>query len=234
MLSTTAHRPYALPSGKWQYYQEWNDAVFLHWQIPFNLLRECVPHHLALDSFEGHCYVSLVAFTMQKIRPRYLPAVSFISDFDEINLRTYVSHGGKQGVYFLNIEGAKPLSVAIARYLSGLPYENAGIRRSEGIYKSVNPIKNFHLDLEFTIRKPVPEKTPLVTWLTERYCLYVEQRNALYRYDIHHEEWEINAMDIHQLKLCYQIAGINLSETPPRLVHYSKGIKVVAWRRQRI
>ena len=43
---------------------------------------------------------------MEQIRPRYLPAVSLVSDFHEINLRTYIDNDERKGVYFLNIEAA--------------------------------------------------------------------------------------------------------------------------------
>src|SRR3978361_939257 len=115
ILSTTSHRPFELPIGKWKYYQEWNNTLFLHWAIPFDILRKHVPEGLNIDSYNGKYYISLVAFTMQKIRPKYLPSVSFISDFHEINLRTYVDSGSKKGVYFLNIEAEKYLSVFVAK-----------------------------------------------------------------------------------------------------------------------
>ena len=138
ILAVTRHRPFNLPAGKWQYYQEWNNALFLHWKVPAATLRHLVPERLEIDTFHGESYVSLVAFTMENIRPRYLPAVKFISCFDEINLRTYVRHNGKAGVYFLNIEAGKYLSAVIARGLSGLPYEKAQISRQTNHYYSTN------------------------------------------------------------------------------------------------
>lgn len=62
-----------------------------------------VPHDLEIDLFEGKPWVYLVAFTMEKIRPKYLPSFPPISDFDEINIRTYVKKDNKAGVYFLSI-----------------------------------------------------------------------------------------------------------------------------------
>jgi uncharacterized protein len=102
IISNIAHRPFALPVGQWKYYQEWNNALFFLWIIPFDILRKCVPENFNIDTFDGRCYVSLIAFTMEKIRPKYLPSISFISNFDEINLRTYIDIDNKKGVYFLN------------------------------------------------------------------------------------------------------------------------------------
>src|SRR5688572_28073305 len=115
ILAETSHRPFELPAGNWQYYHEWNNALFLHWTIPYDVIRNCVPGALNLDTFNGDAYVSLVPFTMQRIRPRMLPAIGYVSDFDEINLRTYINNDGKAGVYFLSIESGKRLSAFIAR-----------------------------------------------------------------------------------------------------------------------
>ncbi|MBX3257455.1 MAG: DUF2071 domain-containing protein [Chitinophagaceae bacterium] len=234
ILIDTSHRPFKLPHGQWKYYQEWINALFLHWTIPFDILRKHVPKNLNIDTFDGDCYVSLVAFTMQKIRPKYLPSISFISDFDEINLRTYINNDNKQGVYFLNIEAAKSLSTFVAKLLSGLPYEKADIKRTDKIFVSTNTQKEFHLDTEFIVKEKLQNKSELDKWLTERYCLFLDKDNELYRYDIHHKEWEIKTVELKRLNLHYKVGDIDLTERQPRLTHYSDGVKVIAWQRQKI
>jgi len=117
ILRFVNHRPWELPKGNWAYYQEWNEAVFLHIKVPYEALRPCVPERLTIDRFEGDCYVSVVAFTMERIQTKYLPALSFISDFHEINVRTYVTLGNKKGVYFLSIEAQKRLSAWISKLM---------------------------------------------------------------------------------------------------------------------
>jgi hypothetical protein len=233
ILSDTRHRPFDLPIGNWTYYQEWNKALFLHWKVPFEILRPLIHERLNLDRCEGHFYVSLVAFTMQKIRPRYLPAVKFISDFEEINVRTYIDNDGKKGVYFLNIEAGKLLSAYIAKTLSGLPYEKSNIQRSNKDYKSTNVAKDFYLDTEFEVKELLTEKTKLDNWLTERYCLYFDKDENIYRYDIHHKEWELKNVELNRLNLKYNIGEISLTDKPD-LIHYSDGIKVVSWEKTKI
>ena len=234
ILSNLNHRPFEIPKGNWKYYQEWNNALFLHWIIPFDILRKCVPESLNLDTFDGKAYVSLVAFTMQKIRPRNLPSVSFVSDFDEINLRTYIDNDNKKGVYFLSIEAGKLLSTFIAKALSGLPYEKSNIKRSNKIYTSINNNKGFYLDTEFEVNQKIKNKTALDKWLTERYCLYLNEGNDIFRYDIHHKEWNIRNVEIKKLKLDYKIGDINLKDLEPDLTHYSDGVKVIAWKKQEV
>lgn len=228
LLCITGHRPFELPAGRWAYYQEWNKVLFLHWKVPSGALRQLVPGRLNIDTFEGDAYISLVAFTMERTRPGKLPAFKFISDFDEINIRTYVDHGNRKGVYFLNIEAGKRISAFIARIFSGLPYERSDIQRTAGRYRSVNTQKQFCLDTEFEIKEPLTGKTGLDHWLTERYCLYLDKGEKIYRYDIHHQEWTIKDVEIKRLDLEYKMGEISLTGLPD-VAHYSDGVKVVAW-----
>jgi uncharacterized protein YqjF (DUF2071 family) len=171
---------------------------------------------------------------MQKIRPKYLPAIKFISDFHEVNLRTYIDNGNKKGVYFLNIEAEKHLSVFVARRLSGLPYEKSIINRSDKTYNSKNAIKNFVLDIEFEAKEKLLNKSGLDKWLTERYCLYLKVNEKIFRYHIHHKEWELKNVVIKKLNLDYKIGDLNLLNNRPDLAHYSDGAKVLAWNRHEV
>ncbi len=232
ILGDLVHRPWELPKGKWQYYQEWNDVIFLHWEVPFHELRKLVPQQLNLDDFNSVYYISLVAFTMQKIRPRNLPSLKPISDFHEINVRTYIDNNGKKGVYFLNIEAEKWLSAFIAKKLSGLPYEKATIHRAHESYTSINIEKNFRLEINYRLNGPLINKSELDKWLTERYCLYLIQKNKTFRYDIHHREWSISPIELKHLNLTYQLGKLDLSSERIVKAHYSEGVKVVSWKKE--
>lgn len=233
ILQETKHRPYALPPGRWVYYQEWNRAIFLHWKVPFEALRKLVPAEFNLDTHEGDAYISLVAFTMEQIRPRYLPAVSLVSDFHEINLRTYIDNDERKGVYFLNIEAAKQLSVFMAKTLSGLPYEKSSIQRTDHQYQSSNGKKGFSLHCDYAVKGKLSDKSTLDRWLTERYCLYLDEGESVYRYDIHHKEWELKGLALERLEVCYELGDLTLSAEPDA-AHYSDGVQVLAWNRAEV
>jgi len=231
IISDIAHRPWEIPKHGWHYYQQWNQVLFFHWKIPAESLQPLLPKNLELDTFDGDAWISLVPFTMQKIRPRYLPAFAPVSDFHEINLRTYVIKDGKPGVYFINIEAQKRLSAFLSRRLSGLPYEKSIIVRGVNTYKAENRLKQFFLDVEFAAKEAVTSKTPLEKWLTERYALYVDESGQLFRFDTHHREWKIRLIDIKKLNLNYKIGAIDLAAKKPDLAHYSDGVEVIAWKR---
>lgn len=232
ILQQSSERPWQHPSKKYAYYQEWNKALFFHYKVDPSHLVELLPKDLELDLYQGQAWISIVPFTMQKIRPRFLPALSWVSDFEEINLRTYVIKDGKPGVYFLNIEAGKRHSAFLAKTLSGLPYQYSKIKRnSVDYFQGRFAPKNFSIDVKYTVGAPVVSKTDLDLFLTERYCLYVDHKAKLYRYEIHHLPWEIRTLHPLNLDISYRIGAVTL-ERQPDLMHYSPGVQVVAWSKE--
>lgn len=232
-MNSSVYRTWPINKEKpWIYYQEWNEALFLHWEIPFDVLRPLIPQDLEIDNFKGKCWVSLVAFTMNKIRPRFLPQISYVSNFHELNLRTYVSKDGKPGVFFLSIEGEKTLSNFIAKKLSGLPYEKSNIQYSSNHFINKNSKTTNFLEAQFNIKEKIDNKTEIDIWLTERYCLYLSEKSKTYIYEIDHSEWSLCKVDFTQLHLKYQINSHFLNSKPD-LCHYSSGVQVRAWSREK-
>lgn len=228
ILSNIEHRPRALPTEKWKYYQEWNNAVFLHWQVDLNELKSYVPEGLEIDLFEGKPWVSLVAFRMAKIRLRNLPSFSPISDFDEINIRTYVKRGLKTGVYFLSIEGGNKISCRIAKSMSGLPYRYSNITGKGNSYCSENLPFRDSLEIRFDIGQELKEKTDLDKWLTERYVLFQPTEKSINEFEIHHVEWPTCNIELKKFKIEYPRFNKLMNSLPDRK-HYSSGVQVLAW-----
>ena len=228
ILNTTEHRPWKIPTKNWKFYQEWNNAIFLHWQVELKELKKFVPKELEIDLFEGKPWVSVVVFKMEKIRPKNLPSFSPISDFDEINIRTYVKSNNKTGVYFLSIEGGTSLSCKVAKGISELPYRYSKIKRTENLYESYNSKFNDKLNIEFTSGKEINEKTELDKWLTERYALFQDTDRSINEFEIHHLEWPINEIDLKKVVFKYQRFD-KLIKNAPNKTQYSKGVKVIAW-----
>lgn len=228
ILNKTDHRPWRIPKGNWKFYQEWNNAVFLHWQVDVNELRKLVPPELEIDLFEGEAYVSIVAFTMEKIRPKYLPSFPPISDFDEINIRTYVKSNNKTGVYFLSIEGGTSLSCTLAKSLSELPYRFSKMQRETNRFHSENKEYGDRLDIGYKIGKEIKEKSKLELWLTERYALFQDTQTRINEFKIHHVEWPINKLELTNFVFNYPRFKSLFNGTPDTL-GYSKGVQVIAW-----
>lgn len=232
ILAQTEHRPWSLPSGRWQYYQEWNEALFLHWIVDESWLHSHVPEGYELEEFDGRYYVSLIVFQMQHLHPRGLPSMKFTSDFYQINFRTYVKVNGKSGVYFLNIEASRRFIVMLAGALSGLPYDLAQIQKKGHRYYAINSFKGRKIDIEYSLGNPISIKSELDIWLTEKYCLYKGSGDKIARYDVHHAEWELQEVEARKLDIRYPVLGLDLGDTKPDVMHYSEGVKAITWGKQ--
>lgn len=109
---------------------DWSDAVFLHYAVKPELLQPFVP--FPLDLHDGMAYVSLVAFTMRNMHPRrggQWSAALFrpIATHEFLNVRTYVTHNGEAGIYFLAEWLPNALSVMLGPPVFGLPYRHGRI-----------------------------------------------------------------------------------------------------------
>ena len=195
IIKNTAHRPWKMPSKKWLFYQEWNDVIFLHWKIDVNFLKKFVPDDLEIDLIENEAWVSIVPFTMQNVRFRNLPSFKPISDFHEVNIRTYVKYNNHAGVYFLSIEAGKAISAFLARNSSYLPYRYSRMKRTHSSFEVRNEKQNDFLSIEFEIDELVGVKNEHDLWLSERYTLFQDHDNQIHEYEVHHIEWPIHQIN---------------------------------------
>lgn len=228
ILKEVDHRPFPMPNGKWKYYQEWNKAVFLHWRVSPELLRKHLPDELEIDLIANEAWVSVVAFNMNGIRLRNAPSFPPISNFPEINIRTYVLHKGIPGVSFLSIEAGKSLSSSISRWMSGLPYRYSKMKRTKGHLQSFNGVYQDSFDLRYQVHQGTKVST-LDRWLTERYALFQEINGKIRGFQIHHPVWPLRELEIIQLSYSYPRFQ-HLLQGNPELAHYSNGVPVLAWR----
>src|SRR5205823_10777000 len=117
-------RMLALP-GEPMFYARWDRAVFIHYEADPAALQRDVPFNL--DLHEGRAFVSIVAFTLARMRPRIggrLGEWLFkpIATHEFLNVRTYVRHAGEPGIFFLAEWLSNPLSVRLGPRTFGLPY----------------------------------------------------------------------------------------------------------------
>nr|WP_245667169.1 DUF2071 domain-containing protein [Leptospira tipperaryensis] len=234
-----SHRPWPLPKAKPFMVQYWEELAFLHWEVSKEFLDEVLPNGLEADTFEGKAYIGLVPFRMKGVRPMYLPPLPWISYFPELNVRTYVKNGEKQGVYFFSLDAANRLVVEIARKFFYLPYLYAKISiRSEGNQKEFFSFRKDHraAAAEFHAEyKPISEvyrskPGTLENWLTERYCLYSQDsKGRIYRGEVHHVPWPLQKGEciIHKNELLQSHDIPILEDT--FLVHYSESIQVLLY-----
>src|SRR5262245_2869361 len=126
VLRELAHRPWAVPSAPWVMTQTWRDLLFAHWPVDPRALRPLVAPPFELDLYDGDAWISIVPFLMANVGPRGM-LVPRVSEFAELNVRTYVRVGDRPGVYFFSLDAASRFAVRAARLLLNLPYYLASI-----------------------------------------------------------------------------------------------------------
>src|SRR5688572_14180894 len=103
--------------------QKWRNLLFLHWAIEPHLVQSTLPKGLTVDIFKDKAYIGISPFWLEDVRPRFFPPVPGISNFFEINVRTYVhDETGLPGVWFYSLDANQFLAVTLARIFYGLPY----------------------------------------------------------------------------------------------------------------
>jgi uncharacterized protein len=244
VIADSSHRPWPIPGRPWMMSMRWEDLLFMHWSVPFEILRALVPAELELEVFEGRAWLGIVPFRMCATRVRHFPLIPTAHAFPELNVRTYVQHGGKRGVWFFSLDAGSAIVVQAARRFFHLPYVHARMSaaadaewttyRTERLERNAGPA-------EFRARyRPIApaQRAPagsLAQWLTERYCLYSADRAGnLWRGEILHEPWPLQEAEAEvELNTMARPSGIELPTEPP-LLHFSRRLEVVAWLVERI
>lgn len=211
----------------------------MHWPVPEGWLRPLVPAALELDTFDGSAWLGVVPFRMSGVRPRLLPAVPFLSNFAEINVRTYVTNGGRPGVWFFSLDADNPVAVRLAHATFHLPYFDARMScRADDEWVYYESIRT-HRDApeaRFAGRyRPTGgafDSRPgsLESFLTERYCLYsADAAGNVRRGEVHHAMWPLQSAEaeIETLEMTAQIR-VALPDAGP-ILHFARRLDVVAW-----
>jgi uncharacterized protein len=214
--------------------QIWHDLLFAHWPVSVSAMRPLVPAQLTLDTFNAQCWVGVVPFRMSGIRARGLPPLPGLSRFPELNVRTYVTYKGKQGVYFFSLDAANLPAVWAARTFYHLPYFHAAMTSKEiggSIHYSSRRLcsaaefrGHYHPTAEIRLR----EKGSIEHWFTERYCLYTTYDNQVFRGEIHHQPWPVQDAEAEiETNTIAVPAKISLPDSP--LLHFARRLEVLIW-----
>jgi uncharacterized protein len=236
-LKETDHRLWPLPERTWVMGQSWDDLLFVHWRAASDSLRALLPVGLELDLFHGAAWVGVTPFRVSGLRLRGLPPFPFVSSFLELNARTYVTAGGKPGIWFFSLDAASELAVEVARRVYRLPYYRAEMRaqwedgwlRYESRRRDSRGEPATFLGRYQGIGGKIDSgSSSLAHFLTERYCLYATEDGRLKRAEIHHRPWPLQPAEAVIEETTILPTGIELLADDP-LLHYSAQQDVVIW-----
>ncbi len=238
MSAPTAEQRHAAtcrPDGRPVMYQQWHDLLFLHWRIAPDFIQKALPEGLHVDTFDGDAWLGVVPFRMLNVRPRGLPTVPGLSNFLELNLRTYVhDDGGNPGVWFYSLDASQWLAVKIARWLFHLPYHYARMSYERKAQTSTYTCRRGNSALQryaFTIEsEPKPAQADsLEYFLAERYVLFAwsGHKRQLYAGRVHHTPYPLcTVSDFRYETTLFQLNGFEEPKEKPDHVIASPGVSV--------
>lgn len=213
--------------------QSWLELTFLHWAFDPAVVRPLIPAELELDLWEGKCYVGLVPFILAGITHPKAPAVPWLSRFNETNVRTYVwDRYGRRGVWFFSLDAARLAAVVGARISYALPYYWAKMRVDREGRQVLYRSRRRHgppgeTNIAVTPGATIGEPSPLEVFLTARWRLFAYQRGRLFRADIDHPRWPLQAAAVDRLEeTLVRAAGLPAPRGEP-LAHFSAGVRVM-------
>jgi uncharacterized protein YqjF (DUF2071 family) len=186
---------------------DWRRFLFVHYSVAPEVLQPHVPYEL--DRYGGRAFISLVYFTLERMRMPRLGALGEamlrpISNHPFLNVRTYVTHGGKDGICFLAEWIPNRLSEQLGPVVYGLPYRFAEFdcerRDDDGVARLA--IRDPRAKAELAITFPTNDSAPRPcaaetseTFLLERYHAYTFRGPIRRRFTVAHEPWLMNRVD---------------------------------------
>ena len=232
-------------------HQNWHHLLFLHWEIRPQELQRLIPAELTIDTLDGNAYVGLVPFTLTGVRPILAPPLPWISNFHEINVRTYVHYQGRDpGIWFFSLDASSMIAVAAARAAYKLPYFHSEMEFLASTKEAIPTIAfSAHRDdprgampanatiryraMEGIINRPAPGT--LEHFLVERYILYsIDDNHRLHRARVYHQPYPLQRAEVLEIdETLIWAAGIRRSAGHP-LRHYASEVSVKVYPLQRV
>jgi len=214
--------------------QRWDDLFFLHWEYSAAAIQARLPFGLTIDTFEGKAYLGVVGFRMNAVRPLGLPALPWLSYFNELNVRTYVRDAaGEPGVWFFSLDCDRAPAVVIARAGFGLPYEHAAMSFGPGLAQSCRRHGEKETAQYAWSSASSPQVAPpgsLEFHLAERYNFFSVRRGQLVRGQVHHAPYQLSeaaASTWSDLPLRWD--GFDVGGRGPDLAHGCQGVAIEAF-----
>jgi uncharacterized protein YqjF (DUF2071 family) len=219
--------------------QTWIDLLFMHWPVPVEVLRSLIPEPLEIDAFDGVGWIGVVPFGMVDVHFKHLPPIPFMSNFLELNVRSYVKWREKSGLYFFSLDATNPLAVEAARLWYCLPYYHAQMSKSQqnnaihyACERSDSRGRKGELEVVYrpTGNPYVAKKKSLESWLTERYCFFtLDKYNQVVTGEVHHKPWPLQQANAEiRTNTMAKAAGISLPDEKP-LLHFVRKLETIEW-----
>lgn len=184
---------------------EWRKLAMANYAVDKSLLTKYLPHKTEIDTWNGICYVSLVGFMFKNTRLKGLK-IPFHPDFEEINLRFYVTYNDngdrKRGVVFIKEIVPKPALTFVANAVYKENYQTMPTQHSWETSADSLTVEYRWQKARWHSLKVVADRnaTPLQPgseeeFITEHYWGYTKVQDTITsEYQVEHPRWQIYAV----------------------------------------
>lgn len=215
-------------------FQRWLHLLFLHWPVEAETVQSTLPPGLEVDTFANKGWIGIVPFFMRCVRPVRLPPLGGLSNFLELNLRTYVrDRDGRPGIWFYSLDANQPLAVWIARFCFALPYQHASMHSQidgdEISYSSVRLgcVEALRYRYRPSLDLEEAEFGSLEFFLLERYRLFAYRRGLLLTGRVYHAPYRLGKAIVRELDpRLFMLEGFEIPSEPPAHAVYARRVDV--------
>ena len=188
---------------------DWLRVLMMHFEVDVRALQGHVPYQL--DLHEGRAFVTLVAFTMENMRPSVGGRLSSwllkpIATHDFLNVRTYVRRNGEPGIHFLAEWLSNWLAVQLGPLAFGLPYRHGHTSYQHDwlIGRYCGSVQDVRTKARFKYRaesQPAHSASPcegnsLDAWLMERYAAFNSAGGRKRFFRVWHPPWPQTRVEV--------------------------------------
>lgn len=230
--------PYPFLTARWQ------NLFLANYAVPPELLLQRLPAGLELDTLEGQCFVSLVAFQFLDTRVLGVAWPGY-RNFAELNLRYYVRHQGERGVVFIREFVPQRLTAWAARTLYNEPYQAApltGVVRAEAASIAADYVLDWQgqrhvIAVTGDLPATLPPEQSVEHFFKEHHCGFGTTRGGqTLRYEVSHPYWQVYPVRDYRITLDWRkVYGPEwsfLEQATPHSTVFAVGSEVSVFRGQ--
>lgn len=215
LLSTMV---YSLSAKKSSFmHAEWNDLLFINYEINPEILEKYVPEGTELDLWNGKCYISLIGFMFENVKVLGIK-IPFHINFEEVNLRFYVKRFEdgvwKRGVVFVKEIVPKHAITFVANTLYNEQYQTLPMRHERTadadsqLFKYEWKKNNIWNTIAVKTGKaliPIDENSE-AEFISEHYYGYtISARKKTVEYEVTHPKWNQYQVIDHEVNVDFEM-----------------------------
>lgn len=220
---------------------EWRKLLMINYEVDPEVLLPFIPAHTNLDFFEGKCLVSVVGFMFLNTKIKGIK-IPFHINFEEVNLRFYITHQTskgelKRGTTFIKEIVPKPAITFVANTLYKEKYatlpmfhkweelpDTLQIEYNWGRANSISCVANNQSE------ELKPDS--LEEFITEHYWGYTKISDIeTSEYGVEHPRWQTYVIKDYKLNIdfesVYGKAFAHLKNQTPHSVLLAEGSEII-------